>query len=34
MNQERKGTTMRSVLVIVCTVVLTTGDTLALVSSS
>jgi Protein of unknown function (DUF3300) len=34
MNQERKGTIMRSVLVIVCTVVLTTGDTLALVSSS
>ena len=34
MKQERKYTTMRSVLAIVCTLVLTTGDTLALVSSS
>ncbi|HZS98897.1 MAG TPA: DUF3300 domain-containing protein [Terriglobales bacterium] len=34
MNQERTGTTLRSVLVIVCTVVLATGDTLAYVSSS
>jgi Protein of unknown function (DUF3300) len=34
MNQERTGTTLRSVLVIVCTVVLATGDTLAYVSSA
>jgi hypothetical protein len=33
MNQERKGSTMRSVLVIVCAVFLATGDTLAYISS-
>jgi hypothetical protein len=34
MNQERTGTTLRSMLVIICTVVLATGDTLAYVSPS
>jgi len=34
MNQERTGTTLRSVLGIVCAVVLATGDTLAYISSS
>jgi hypothetical protein len=34
MNRNRTGATFRSLLVIVCTVVLATGDTLAYVSSS